>query len=196
MGYSNASAYITGGGGSGANLKVMIGPPGGHGSDPLYELGCKNVMINTRIIGNENAVIPVNFNFRQIGIIKDPLLSSGGPAANTVHNQTYTLTVSGIGNDFIQNEYVYQGPSLDTATFYGTVLVYDSANGILKLTNTIGAIGTQALVGKTSTASKFITSVSYPDLLTNSGRLLYTDNMTLINRDINQSENFKIVLNL
>ena len=49
--------------------------------------------------------------------------------------QAYTLTCSGTG-DFVQDETVYQGASLDAATFTGTVVSWDPTNGELLLINT------------------------------------------------------------
>lgn len=195
--YSNASAYLTGGAGSGANLKVLISPPGGHGSNPLYELGGKSILINSKLIGDESGILSTNHDFRQIGIIKDPLLySTGTVASNTSYSQTMDLIVSGTGGNYIQNEWVYQGASLATNTFRGRIVVHDSANNLVKLVDIIGTPNSDSLIGNESTTSKFISSINNPDLRYNSGNLLYIDNMIAINRQIDQSENFKIIIDL
>lgn len=195
LGYTNATVSITGGGGSGATARPLVAPPGGHGSNPVYELHAKTIMINPRLINNENQKFSVANEFRQISIIKDPLLySSDTPAGNSAYKQTMDLTVSGVGADYINDEYVYQGSSLDSATFRGIVVEYDSANTIVKLSNFIGTPINDPLIGVNSSASKFVTNIDYPELKINSGDILYIDNILPITRNIDQTEDFKIVV--
>jgi hypothetical protein len=70
-------------GGINAELSVSIGPPGGHGSDAVSELGGVFVMMNTRLIGNEDGIIPIDEDgdFRKVHLIADPLLKADGSKA-------------------------------------------------------------------------------------------------------------------
>ena len=195
IGYTNATVSITGGGGSGATARPLISPPGGHGSNPVYELNGKNVIINARLINNENQKFSVANEFRQIAIIKDPILfNSETPAGNSAYKQTMDLTVSGVGADYTQDEYVYQGASLAAATFIGKVAEYDSTNTAVKLTNIVGTPINDPLIGVESSASKFVTSIDNPELEINTGEVLYVDNIKPITRNIDQTEDFKIVV--
>jgi len=194
-GYTNASVTISGGAGSGATAKALIGPPGGHGADPLYELVGKNLILNPRLINSEGGVLSVSNDFRQVAILLNPLTYGNlAPAGNSAYSQTFDLTVSGVGADYVQDEYVYQGASLATATFYGTVVEYDSANTVVLVTNTAGTPISDPLVGVTSAASKYVTSIGLPDLKINTGEFLYVDNIVAISRNVNQSEDFKITI--
>jgi len=193
FGYSNASVIISGGGGSGTTAKALIGPPGGHGSNPLYELVGKSLMINPRVINTESGVLSVENEFRQVAILANPLKYSDGVAASeNAYSQTLDLSVSGIGADYVEDEYVYQGPSLNQATFYGKVVEYDNINMMVRLTNTQGNPISDPLIGTVSASSKYVTSINYPDLRLNSGQFLYVDNIKPIIRNINQTEYFKI----
>ena len=61
---------------SAANTAVVhacIPPVGGHGFDPVSELGGFNVMINARFEGTESDEFTVGNEFRKIGILKNPL---------------------------------------------------------------------------------------------------------------------------
>lgn len=66
--------------GRGASASAIISPVGGHGSDPVRELGADKVMLNVKIVGEEglssngNGYIATNFNYRSINLLKDPIL--------------------------------------------------------------------------------------------------------------------------
>lgn len=194
--YSNASVTISGGGGSGASAKAIISPPGGHGSNPLYELGASDIIISNNIISDENGVLPINFNYRQMAIIRNPLLyGSTSQASNTAYSQTTDALVSGAGVNYNQNEVVYQGLGLYSESFTGRVATYDSSNTKIRLIDTTGYLQSIPLNGVDSTARKTVTSFKLPDLQYYSGTILYSNNFAPINRGINQTENFKIIIN-
>jgi hypothetical protein len=82
-----------------ATLQPIVSPPGGHGSDPLTELGGKRICISTKFTNSEGGTIPTQNDFRQVGIIKNPLYTNVDiilRAANTA------------GGNFNIGETVYQ----------------------------------------------------------------------------------------
>lgn len=94
--YTRAKAYLTSNvvHGSGATANVVISPIGGHGSNPVRELGGDKVALNIKfnanqgISANGNGYIPSNTEFRSISIIKDPILKVD---ANNNHVQVETI---------------------------------------------------------------------------------------------------------
>ena len=186
------------GNGTNAIVTAMISPSGGHGSDPLYELGGSYLMINPRIKGSEGGYLPVTNDYRQIAIISDIYERiSGNLMSNTVFSQVMTIPVTGTSDtQFQKDETVYQGITYDTATFTATVLNWDASNNKLYLINTIGTPTQQVISGLTSGAQRFAVSGSalYPEVQKYSGKLLYTDNLPPISRAIDQTEDFKIVI--
>lgn len=56
-----------------ATVHACVAPVGGHGFDPVAELGGYNVMINARFEGSESNEFTVGNEFRKIGILKNPL---------------------------------------------------------------------------------------------------------------------------
>ena len=180
-------------GGSGANARAIISPPGGHGSDPLRELGGAYLMLNPRIMNNEDGKLPVGNEYRQVSIISDPyVFGTTNVASNSVISQLTILTLSGTSVDYVDDELVYQGASYETGSFRGRVYQWDSTNSIIKLTNTLGSPSATLLVGANSTASRFVSSVTNPELKKYSGQLLYINNITPIERSADQTEDFKI----
>lgn len=194
--YTYASAIIGGGGAtSGANARVIISPPGGHGSNPLYELGGKYVVINGRFKYDESGVLPVTNDFRQISLLKDPYLyGQSNVAVTAAFLQALSITAVGIG-DFKQDEYLYQGPSLAASTFSGRVVSWDSATSKALLINIRGTpTAAQSLIGSESATVRIISSVTNEALKKYSGRILYVDNFVPITRASDQIEDFKIVV--
>lgn len=182
--------------GTGAELKAMISPPGGHGSDPLRELGGSNLMLNIRLRYDESNTIPVTNDYRQIAIIQDPFsFTTTTVKTNTAFSQYTTLTLTGVGDDeFVEDEIIYQGPSLSESTFSGVIVAWNGTDQ-LKVTNIVGTPTAQGIVGFTSGATgTVVTPVTNPDVQPNSGKLLYIDNIKPIQRSSDQIEDFKIVL--
>jgi len=195
-GYSYATATVTDAGiGTGATLRPIISPIGGHGYDPLYELGGKNVMIDVKLRYSEEGVLQATNDFRQIALLKDPYIKgSSNVATNAAFSQAYTITAAGSGN-YTQDEFVYQGTSLAASTFKGKVLSWNSATSKLLLINTVGTpTAAQSLIGTSSFTVRAISSAEQGDLKRYSGRILYVDNIKPVTRSSDQIEDFKIVV--
>lgn len=92
--YTTATIKVIGSDGSGLSARAVIPPPGGHGSDPVSELGAFNVIISKKLLGagidnpvTRGSVIPVgstgaitgnNFpisnQFRTVGLVRNPYI--------------------------------------------------------------------------------------------------------------------------
>lgn len=193
-GYTYADVNITGGGGSGATARAIIPPPGGHGSNPLYELGGKNIILNASLSGTEDVDFPATNDFRQIAILKDPIITgTSNVMSNVRFIQGYTLTTLGTG-DYMEDELVYQGGSSLTASFSGRVVSWNSANGTLIVINTVGTPTSQSLLGANSFTARYVSKVKNKALSDHSGQILYVNNLKPISRSSDQTEDFKIVL--
>jgi hypothetical protein len=193
--YTYANVTLSSATGSGAIAKPIISPRGGHGSDPLVELGGSNLLINTRIKTSENGVLTVENDYRQVALIEDPYTYDGTKVmSNTAVDQLMTLTLNGTSAEYIEDEIVYQGPSLAVATFSATVVEWDSANNQLKVSNTKGVPSSELVNGITSTASRFLGSITNPGMRRYTGNLLYIDNIIPVERSSDQVEDFKIIL--
>jgi hypothetical protein len=193
--YTYANVTLSSATGNGAIARPIISPRGGHGSDPLVELGGSNLLINTRIKTSENGVLTVENDYRQVALIEDPYTYDGTKVmSNTAVDQLMTLTLNGTSAEYIEDEIVYQGTSLAAATFSATVVEWDSANNQLKVSNTKGVPSSELVNGITSTASRFLGSITYPGMRRYTGNLLYIDNIIPIERSSDQVEDFKIIL--
>jgi Bacteriophage T4, Gp8 len=196
-GYTYANVAITSSRGNNALARAIISPTGGHGSDALHELGGTYLLINTTLDGSEGGVLVTQNDYRQISLISNPtIFNDSNVMSNLVFSQVTALTLaaSTVTLNYIQDEIVYQGTDLANATFKALVASWDSANSLLKVTNTQGNPTATLITGTQSTAERYVSSVVFPDCQPYSGYLLYKDNITKIIRSEDQNEDFKIVL--
>lgn len=195
-GYTYANIAISDTGtGQNAAARMVLSPPGGHGSNPLLELGGSYLILNPRLKGTENGKFPVKNEFRQIAFIANPKERGGTTlASNVSYAQFIKVTLDSSITNYLQDEIVYQGPSLSAPTFTGIVEEWDSGNNILILTNITGTIESDVLIGANSGAAIYVQSYTDKELKDYSGNLLYINNMTPISRASDQIEDFKIVL--
>lgn len=195
-GYSNARITILGNGyGNNATANVILGEPLGHGQDALNELGGNKIMISTRIRPSETPNLPLGISFSQYGLIADPLhIATGNVSTNTYISQTTDIFVTGVALDYEIGEFVYQGSGINNPEFIGLVADWQRSNATLKLTNAYGKISIDTIYGANTSATSFVTSHKKPDLIKNTGELLFINNIDPRSRNESQSEEFKIVL--
>lgn len=195
-GYTFATVTIsTTDSGSGATARAIISPPGGQGSNPLYELGGKNLMINGKIRYSEDGVLPVTNDFRQISLLKDPYeQGTSNVAIMASFLQGQTLTLAGTG-DFQEDELVYQGVNLTSYDYRARVVSWDSGNNKLIVINSTGtASASKSLIGANSLTVRTVTNIEEGALQRHTGRILYVDHVKPVIRAPDQIEDFKIVV--
>lgn len=196
LGYTYADVVITSATGTGAAARAILSPIGGHGSNPLFELGGSNLVLNVQFKSDEEGKFPVTNEYRQVSLIEDPrVYKSSVIMANSVASQTTVLTLQGTSAEFVEDENVYQGTSMIDSRYSGKIVEWDSSNNQMKITNVRGTPTSELLTGETSGAARFITSITNHDMEPYSGNLLYIDNIKPIARTIDQTEDFKIILN-
>ena len=76
--FVNATVTISGGGGSGATARAVLGPPNGIGADPRDELKATSLMFNSKPDGTENGdfLAGNDQDFRQVMLIRNPRTDS------------------------------------------------------------------------------------------------------------------------
>tara|TARA_Y100000593_G_C4310342_1_gene338032 strand:+ start:981 stop:2783 length:1803 start_codon:yes stop_codon:yes gene_type:complete len=203
LNYTTASISITANGshGTGANAEVVIGPVGGHGFNAIEELAGNRVMVDSRITGNESGFFTTDNEFRQVGLVRDPLQSANANAfySSDLADQASKITVREVAGTFQADEVVFQGDSLANSTANGVVIDFLN-NSRVRLNQISGHFVSNSTVnsitGNTSGATAIIVAngVSSADMKPYSGDILYIENRTNVTRATNQIEDFKIVL--
>ena len=180
-------------------------PVGGHGYDPISELGCNHIMVAPEFIESEGGLIPTDMTYRQIGLLVDPVSQESVAeepmmiANGAIYDVTTKLFVSpGTGN-YNTGQTIYQGSSLATATFSAKVVSFDSLNNIVKAINITGTpVVNQALIqdasGVVGTAVRTLLTTENPNFIIYSGYMAYIENREGIARSPDGTEQFRIVL--
>jgi len=180
-------------------------PVGGHGFDPLSELGCSRVMVALEFMENEGGLVPTDVTYYQIGLLLDPVsqesVAQNPPtlANNSLYDATTQLFVSAGTGVYTPGQTIYQGSSQATATFIGKIASFDALANVVRVINITGTpTVNDALIqdasGPVSGAIRTLLSVVEPDFITFSGYMAYIENREGVTRSPDSTEQFRIVL--
>jgi hypothetical protein len=195
--YTYANVAIVSNLGSGVSVIAPTSPVGGHGYDPVSELGASRIMFVTEFDGSEGGVIPTDITFYQVGLVVNPtsLSMQHYPANATIYRTTTDLVVAPGFGEYVSDEIVWQGDTLETASFFGTICSFDVASNTVKLINTTGTpILNAPLFGKNSSTTRTLLSYNQPDFVILSGYMSYIENRSGVTRSPDGIEQVKIVL--
>lgn len=185
-----------------AKFDIEFSPLGGHGHFPAEELGARNLMISVEFDGNEGDTLPVSdglndFDFNQISLIENPLIANGVSFADeTNYRVTTRVLVSDPGiSNFINDETLYVGTTLSTATMVANVAHWSPADNYLYINNITGSFSAAQLVrGNSSGTVATVLEIANSEVKLYSGDVLYIENRENIVRNEDQIEQVKIVL--
>lgn len=86
--------------GSGGQVRAIISPPGGHGSNVKDELYCQSVGIGVEFSNSATFAFSSDVEFRTVGILKNPLSANTSDGTGTIDLVANSLNVVGIGTKF------------------------------------------------------------------------------------------------
>lgn len=195
--YTYANVAITSELGSNAHAIAPISPIGGHAFDPISELGCTRAMFTCEFNGNENGIVPIDIDYRQVGLLINPtaLSTYPYPAEDSIYKVSTDFIVAAGFGVYATDEIVFQGESFENSTFSASVLSFDTASNVVHLINKRGTPTLNAPVfGKDSGTVRTLLDVSYPDFQAFSGYLTYVQNRSAIQRSSDGIEQFRFVV--
>lgn len=191
-GYTRATVTLSGGSPSTeADIDAVISPSGGHGSNPVYELGGFNILIKVNLDASESGNITVDNDFRQVAVLVDPIAyGTTDLLTSSIFDQTFKINIdAGYTGTFVTDEVV----TGDTSNATGIVVDWDTSTKVLRVLKTSdNAFEVETISG--GSGSGTIISVDNPDVKINSGRMMYLENRTAITRSSDQTEDIRIVL--
>lgn len=193
-------------GGSGAEFKALISPPGGFGADPANDLGAKYLAISVEFLDDVSGLFPAtsaagSVKFRQIGVLSNPQYANGTYINTSVFSPAFnvsipSISITGVGN-FVGYTFVHNNGTWD-------VISYDQATSTLLLNNPKGElVSTDAdndefeiqtpFTGTVKVVSS-VNEIIYDPLIARSGEMLYLENFDPVTRENDQVEQIKIIL--
>lgn len=195
--YTFANVSISSTKGGGAVLIAPTSPIGGHGFDPVSELGARHVMITAEFNSDENGTLPVDIDFHQIGLLVNPTsyTTSPNPANGEIYRTTTDAFVSSGFGEYVADEFVYQGTSLANSTFSARVLYFNTSTNEINLINKVGTpITNEQIFGDTSKTTRTLLSYSTSNFVPFSGYITYIENRSAVQRSSDGIEQFRFVL--
>jgi hypothetical protein len=195
--YSYANVSIQSALGSGATAIAPASPIGGHGLDPVSELGCSNVMLTCQFDGSENEYIPTDITYYQMGIVINPIAESSSPynANGAIYKTSTNLVVASGFGEYISDEIIFQGASVENSTFSAKIVSFDPATNIINTINTQGTLRlNDPIFGDSTKTARTLLSYNTPDLVAISGYPVFIENRSGIQRSADGIEQFKVVL--
>lgn len=194
-GYNYADVSITGGGGTGAEARPVLSMPQGFGYNAADDVKASATMIHCKVDGDEEDFIVLQ-DFRQVGLVYAPEDYDGNEITADTVNALKSLTLSSTTVAFNNDKTIVGGTSgtrayvdeVDSDTIYfhqNEDTGYGDFQVGENLTESDGA--GEGVIGS-------IIDSAEVDPFT--GRILYIDNRSAIERTVNQTEDIKIVLQL
>ena len=200
-GYTYITVALSGGAGTGAAATAMVSPKGGHGADPVKELGGFYVIMNVRLeYADGGGDFPVDNDYRRIGIVKDPqLFGTTNLATASTLRATKTLTLqAGVSGTFTVDEVITQTSTGAT----GRIVSYDSTSRVIYyikqqgVQNNIAFTTGNNITGAGSGAVGNVSALGNPEVAIDTGDIIYFENRRPINRASDQLEDIKIVVEM
>lgn len=203
--YRVVDITFSGGAGSDAAARAVLAPKGGHGTDPVSELGGFFISLNTKLDGNDGGDLTVDNDFRQIMLFNKPRLYNATPLAGLVATADTLKATSFLG--------IHTGNTTDNATDFTVdellvgqtsgaqayLVEKDTTNNRLRYhqndkTGYTAFTATEDVVGQTSTKTCTLNALGNPEVDRHSGDILFLENRNPINRTTTQIEDIKVII--
>lgn len=126
--------------GSGLAARAIIGPPSGHGADPVAELGGFYIGLNSQISGIDDVDIANNQDFRQITVLKNPTV------LGAVQTEAVAAATSSNRGTFRTTKFVTYNSTSDNAVATMGGFVANGNDVLIKGATAINGVLPQAYV--------------------------------------------------
>ena len=192
-GYTEANVTIVGPAAQEASARAVVFNFGGVGTNPIDNLLAYYTICSGSFAFGEDGNVPVFNDFRQFGVIKDPLTTENEVAKGIHYNMFYRLEVSSEFG-FEQDEEVTWFGGHGRVTSYDVTTAADKK--YLELFGTVGTPLAEDVVISSKDGEKHATVVEVikePTLIPRSGQFLYIENNQPIHRRGDQIETFVLV---
>lgn len=184
-----------------ATARAIIPPYPGHGHDPIHELQAKHLMCVIQLSDDEAGKLTIENNFRQIGILINPLLANGAVANDTFYKQTWDVTVGTGAPIYDLDDVVINTGKTPSPSGVVVDVLNQAGDPLIRLVN----VNTRGLTtpfsyddvlqvdgGSPSTVTA--DAVVGPELLPYSGQILYANQRIPVTRGDDETQDIKIVL--
>ena len=206
--FVNATVTISGGGGSGATARAVLGPANGIGADPRDELKATSLMFNAKPNGTENGdfLAGNDQDFRQVMLIRNPRTDSDdGTILTATTNKAlrYLKADSAFASQLSIDELITNGSTPPAKAYVNEVVNYGNVSNMKVYYHQTDSTGyTPFSVGDTltdegaQTGTIAVVADSNEQYINTSGEVLYIENRAPVVRTSTQVEDIKVVVTL
>ena len=208
--YRVVDITFSGGGGSDAAARAVLAPKGGHGTDPVAELGGFFISLNSKLDGNDGGDLTVGNDFRQIMLINEPRVYNATPLAGLIATDATLKATSylkidvsetaagNLATNFTVDELLVG----QTSGAQAYLVEKDTTNNYLRYhqndkTGYTAFQDNEQVRGQTSQKLCDLLSsgaVGTPEVDRASGDVLFLENRNPINRTTSQIEDIKVII--
>jgi hypothetical protein len=216
-GYTFAEVTISGAEGTGAEIIAVISPRAGHGANPQKELFATNVGFSVNLT-NESADLFLNNDFRQIGVVKNPLIfDTNNNFQASTGNCCYVIAInnpedvdyddiieSEDGGRFIVVQKTAAGVLSEDTSDNGIVNrihllpIIPQISGISILTNLTKQLSLGSPIPESfnigTVINPILVAILKPEVDNKTGEIIYLDNREFIVRQEDQVEKIRAIL--
>ena len=206
--YATVTVDDSGSGGTGGTVRAIISPSNGHGTNPVEELGAYFVGINSEFRNSTttDSDIQINTEYRQVGLMENPEVevSTANSADGLNGNISLFVTLDPSVDSISNLQYIVDANGDKIAWIDGIENLSDTTGGelILRVHRTEDtkhvdfedtAYSDLYLEGDVSPFAT-LTSVVNPEYVHFSGNVLFLENRTAVERNENQIEQIRFVV--
>jgi hypothetical protein len=190
------------GGGNGATVKVVISPQYGHGADPIQEMGGNHVIVNSRLeFGEGGGDFPTDNDFRRIGLLQDPFSTGTTVATATSLAAYHQMTVSDASGLSVDD--VIRSANADASGVKNSRIVSITGNVVshIPIADSAGGFSNFAatnnvFLGSSNKGTVSSVNAAFPELVKNSGQIMYIENRGAVTRAADQIEDIKLIIEM
>lgn len=179
--------------GSGATLRPVLSPDGGHGYNQPAELGASFLCISSDFSNNESTTVSTNPKFRKTGIVFAPKQYANDNLyfSNTSFDALYNMTITVDTLPVIFEE----GEIIAGQTANAQAVVAWSNTSYVEFSYNYGTFSSsERVVGLQSGAEGTITSINTPDINKFTNEVIYYDYVLPIQRSNTTTETAKLLI--
>jgi hypothetical protein len=202
--FTQAYVKITGGNGSGAIARPVIGPAAGFGADPRDDLKATAMMFTAKPAGDEGSNWVIGNDFRQVTLIKNIEIPDSdalytGVTGNALRRMKFSAITSTFSPDKtisgVSGAKAYVVKTDSDEVWY----IQDSDTGFQpfresEVISEIDGSGAGTLDDSSVDGDSF--AYTNGDVDTSTGEIMYIDNRAAIQRSADQTEDIKIIIQL
>ena len=178
------------GAGTGATATATISPYYGHGANPVKELLARTVCISVNLT-NDTSDYFYNNDYRQLGIVKNPLTSEMTNFSSDTGTTCYVIEVDDV-TKYANDDEIWT----DGGGRFIVAQIKADTNQIYLLPIIPVITSASTLTNNTQTITDLtINSLTAPEVINTTGEILYIENRLPINRQVDQIEKIRTIIN-